>query len=119
MRTNADEVAQLINHLAEQLPKRVKSEMLAEYVTEVYVVSQMLVPVDTGRLQRSGRMNKAEGTVNYDAGYAAFVEFGTSRMDAQPYVRPAMRQARQIIGRLWRPLVKRILGERAIRIILK
>lgn len=119
VRTNADEVTALINHLAEQLPKRVKNEILAEYVTEVYTVSQMLVPIRTGHLQRSGRVNKQAGTVNYDADYAGYVEFGTSKMDAQPYVRPAMKQARQVIRRLWRPLVKKILAEKVIRRIFK
>lgn len=48
------------------------------------------VPVRTGNLKRSITLNKsAEGTIlcqiNITAGYAGFVNFGTSRMRARPF----------------------------------
>lgn len=53
-------------------------------------------PVDTGRL-RSSITNElgAEGSdlvarIGTDVEYAAFVELGTSRAPAQPYLRPAL-----------------------------
>ena len=50
------------------------------------------VPVDTGNLRSSigteGDNNKA--IVGASAEYAAYVEFGTVRMEAQPYMRPAV-----------------------------
>jgi HK97 gp10 family phage protein len=53
-----------------------------------------LVPVDTGRLRDSIR-HEVEGTTakagpGLEVDYAIFVEFGTSRMAAQPYIRPTV-----------------------------
>lgn len=71
----------------------------------IYVESQRLVPVDTGDLKRSGSTDLVDvtpdrviGEVAYGGGrviYHFFVEYGTSRMPAQPYLRPAAdRQSR-------------------------
>jgi HK97 gp10 family phage protein len=58
------------------------------------------VPVRTGRLKRSFK-RKTRRTLDTttidvinDAPYAALVEFGTSRTQPQPYMRPAQDQAR-------------------------
>lgn len=62
--------------------------------------AQDLVPVDTGRLRDSIRVTKV-GSREYTVGpgdeveYAEYVEFGTSRMAAQPYMRPAAEIARR------------------------
>jgi HK97 gp10 family phage protein len=58
----------------------------------VYQRSQELVPVDTGFLKKSGFIQQQgdDVQVGYDADYASFVEFGTSKMAAQPYLRPAI-----------------------------
>ena len=52
-------------------------------------------PVDTGRLRDSityetGDMSVAVGS---DVEYAAYVELGTSKMAAQPYLRPALEES--------------------------
>ena len=54
--------------------------------------SQELVPVRTGNLKNSGEViEQSEGyAVQYTTNYAAPVEFGTSKMAAQPYLRPAI-----------------------------
>lgn len=69
----------------------------------IKVEAQRIVPVHTGTLQRSIFHNKiAELTHEIGAAvfYAVFVEYGTSRMRAQPYLRPAIQkyqdQIRQI-----------------------
>jgi len=54
-----------------------------------------IVPVDTGRLRSSIVVQGSPG--RYVVGpvgvpYASYVEFGTSRMRAQPYVRPAVQK---------------------------
>ena len=51
-----------------------------------------LCPVDTGRLQASitAQSEGASARVSADTDYAAYVEFGTSRMAAQPYLVPAL-----------------------------
>jgi HK97 gp10 family phage protein len=56
--------------------------------------ARQLAPVDTGKLRDSihyhFNANTLTLTVYADVPYAAFVEFGTSRMAAQPYLRPAL-----------------------------
>jgi HK97 gp10 family phage protein len=53
-------------------------------------------PVDTGRLRASITHEIASdveglvGRVGTDVEYAPYVEFGTGRMAAQPYLRPAL-----------------------------
>lgn len=75
--------------------------MRAEVSKEVDVVGQMmedlakqLVPVRTGFLQSTimHEVDPANLTMIFGAGapYASFVEFGTMRMAARPYLRPAM-----------------------------
>lgn len=59
--------------------------------------AKSLTPVDTGRLRNSehstvtGNAQSAEGSVSTNVEYAPYVEFGTSKMKAQPYLRPAVR----------------------------
>lgn len=73
-------------------------------VTEaIFGDSQRYVPVLTGDLRASGRTEYEEdrtvGRVVYgdeDVDYATFQEVGTSRMDAQPYLRPAAFQVREL-----------------------
>lgn len=62
---------------------------------QVYRQSQILVPVDTGALMDSGKLEMIEGDnptaeISYNTGYEAYVEFGTRFMAAQPYLRPAL-----------------------------
>jgi len=57
--------------------------------------AKQIVPVRTGRLRDSIRYWRKH-MFDYDVGsevpYAGFVEFGTTRMRAQPYMRPAIQQ---------------------------
>jgi HK97 gp10 family phage protein len=58
----------------------------------VYDRSQELCPVDTGFLKKSGfvQVQGDDVQIGYDADYASYVEFGTSKMEAQPFLRPAI-----------------------------
>lgn len=49
-------------------------------------------PVDTGALQASITSSSSSSSASVSAGaaYAAFVEFGTCKMAAQPYLVPAL-----------------------------
>ncbi len=64
--------------------------MAGGYIIEGYAKTE--VPVDTGFLRSS--IQTARGpddtvVVSAEAEYAAYVEYGTSRMAARPYMRPA------------------------------
>ena len=53
--------------------------------------AKLKCPVDTGRL-RNSITHATQDDVEYigtNVEYAAYVEFGTSRMRARPYLRPA------------------------------
>jgi HK97 gp10 family phage protein len=54
--------------------------------------AQENAPVDTGFLRDSGQIvEESDGVaVEFTADYAAAVEYGTSKMAAQPYLRPAI-----------------------------
>lgn len=64
---------------------------------------QYYVPVDTGYLS-SRCAYEIKGTINIrtrlknDAYYSGFVEFGTSRQTAQPFMRPAQERHRSEIS---------------------
>lgn len=59
--------------------------------------AKQLAPVDTGRLRNSIRKerlsetyNGMKGEISANTTYALYVELGTVKMRAQPYLRPAM-----------------------------
>lgn len=79
-----------------------KAEALAKKVIkktafDVVAGAQALAPVDTGNLKSSiGADTDADG-LGFGAGptanYGYYVEYGTSRMGPQPYMRPAFDRA--------------------------
>ena len=68
--------------------------------------AKQLAPVDVGDLKRSinavMKTNKNQsrqlGTVGTNIEYAAYQEFGTKNMRAQPYLGPALEEARRMYG---------------------
>ena len=81
-----------------------------EKAERILEISQGLVPVDTGALKASGHVDTVDvaliAEVNYQVvydaptadqskwqSYAVFLEKGTSKMSAQPYLVPAIEQA--------------------------
>lgn len=67
---------------------------------ELQQKAQRYAPVDTGNLRRSIRLSiKDDGMtaeVAATADYSAYVEYGTRFMNAQPYVRPAFNEQKDI-----------------------
>lgn len=72
---------------------------LARRAVQVSRAAQHLCPVDTGRLRASITWEMGADSlgllamVGSDVEYAPFVELGTSRMRAQPFLRPALTAA--------------------------
>ena len=89
----------LYNHLP-----RIKAAMpgaIAETVREAALKCETyakdVTPVDTGALQASIKAKKlaeTEWEIAPDTEYAIYVEFGTRKMAAQPYMRPAAEKIR-------------------------
>lgn len=73
---------------------------LAKRAIKVERTAKRLCPVDTGRLRSSIRWSFARddlglhAIVGTNVAYALHVEFGTSRMRAQPFLRPALSAGR-------------------------
>lgn len=87
---------QRLNRIADRLAG-VTQDAIEEFADEVVEHMKGVVPVDTGAL-RDSIEKKTEGdsvTVGpRGIEYAEFVEYGTSRGPAQPYVRPTIQWAR-------------------------
>ncbi len=68
-------------------------KVLLETMTAIQVHAKRLVPVKTGLLRTTIHVNPKKPatkiTTASGTDYGAFVEFGTSRMRSQPYLRPA------------------------------
>jgi HK97 gp10 family phage protein len=64
---------------------------------------ERLVPVDTGLLKASINVEAVGDTTYITVGdngafYWAFQEFGTSKMAARPFIRPALDRRRGVVG---------------------
>lgn len=72
-----------------------------------------LCPVDTGELIGSidGFTDGESVEVYADADYAQYVEYGTSKMEEQPYFRPALASAFEIAKRDWQDAVDEAMEE--------
>jgi HK97 gp10 family phage protein len=76
---------------------------MGEVVKKIYFTAHYLVPVDTGKLMASlwGNVGRrrvwVEGFVGAKARYAIYVERGTSRTPAQPFLWPAVQQNQAFI----------------------
>jgi HK97 gp10 family phage protein len=66
--------------------------LLASWAADVEASARQLVPVRTGHLRQSIYAEVREWVVRIgaEATYAMFVEFGTRRMQARPYLYPAI-----------------------------
>lgn len=64
--------------------------------------SQERTPVDTGFLRDNQEVieDGEDVYLEISAPYAALVEFGTSKMEAQPYIRPAIDESQKEITRV-------------------
>lgn len=85
------------------------------FLDTFFNIAYDLCPVDTGELISSidGSTDGEKVEVYADADYAQYVEYGTSKMDAQPYFRPALAAALEIAKRDWQEAVDEAMEEEA------
>lgn len=84
--------------------KQLSNTKLKRIARAIRDESKRLVPVDTGALKKSIAVVEyadKEGVVSIETqtGYGGYVEEGTSKMRAQPFMRPAAETVRGFIER--------------------
>lgn len=87
-----------LNQLADRIAGATE-RAIDEFADDVVVHMKGLVPVDTGTLKESIEKQKVGDKVTVGprgVDYAEFVENGTSRAPAQPYVAPTIQWAQQV-----------------------
>ena len=99
-------------------------EVIFEAATEVEQDMKSLVPIDTGNLHdhiqidgphQEGNFIYADVGVIHDAGftdkdtaiYGNVMEYGSTRVAAQPYIRPAIQKNKSILRRSMQKVLKR------------
>lgn len=78
---------------ADEALKKMANDYIASTVLpKIVEKAKRIVPVESGHLQESIHQEvSGDGMfIVADAEYAAFVELGTSKQHAQPYLRPAI-----------------------------
>jgi HK97 gp10 family phage protein len=99
----------LFNRLP-QLAADLKSQgeaLVQDTAKKVAADAAQRAPVDTGRL-RAGITVEGSGmnsTVTSEAPYSHYVEYGTSRMGAQPFFWPALEANRPVYLAAWRAIL--------------
>lgn len=83
------------------------------FLDTFFDIAYDLCPVDTGELISSidGFTDGESVEVYADADYAQYVEYGTSKMEEQPYFRPAIAAAFEIAKRDWQEAVDEAMEE--------
>jgi HK97 gp10 family phage protein len=87
------ELQRNLNRLAGAERRRAQQDGLEAGARIVETYAKLLVPVDTGTLKGSimvDEVTPVQAIIAPHTDYAEHVEFGTSRMEAQPYMRPAL-----------------------------
>ncbi|MCT0038683.1 MULTISPECIES: HK97-gp10 family putative phage morphogenesis protein [Lactococcus] len=86
-------IDQLVKHLDKAASLKGVQQVVKSNTSNMTANMQKLVPVDTGYMKRSIKMELTEGGFSGQAGphtdYSAYVEYGTRFQSAQPFVKPA------------------------------
>jgi len=85
--------------------KENRDQVVRACAADVLVDARKKAPVDTGHLRDNSDINTAyqsDGFVNveFHAEYAPYVELGTRKMRAQPFLTPAMEKAKDRLVQL-------------------
>lgn len=95
----------------EKVEKEIKKG-LREAMFEMRRIAKSKVPVDTGTLKNSIKVEPKQISNSYTlftaVDYSVYVEFGTFKQPAQPYLRPALKRVRE---KILPEIMKRRLGK--------
>lgn len=88
---------------------------LEKAARDIEALGKAVVPVDTGALKNSIQARKTDKELEREVAagqhYAGFVEFGTTRMPARPFLTPAFERVRPTLVRA----IERAIAEEARR----
>lgn len=106
-----DDLAKSVAMSAAELEGR-GEQIVSETVEDIRETARAMAPVDTGELRDSigGDVAGLTGYVIATADHAAYLEHGTSRQPAQPYMRPAMDRAEPSFSQKAADLLADLLG---------
>lgn len=89
----SEQLRRNLDRLAGSQRRQAQQDGLEAGARIVETYAKILVPVDTGTLKSSIMVDEVtpmQAVIAPHTDYAEHVEFGTSRMAAQPYMRPAL-----------------------------
>ncbi len=93
-------IMELDKKLAKNIQKQAVRTIVKKNGAALQKKAQKKAPIDTGTLERSIGLEIGNdgltATVEPTAAYAAYVEYGTRFMKAQPYLRPAFDEQSKI-----------------------
>lgn len=83
------------------------SDTTEQIANDIAAIAKENAPVDTGELRDSVHVEKDgdNHAVVVGVDYGAFVELGTSRMAAQPYLGPAAEKVRRNLAKYYKRVV--------------
>lgn len=96
--------------IAERLPEAVGA-IVRKAAFDVEANAKAVVPVDTGKLKNSISCefpSQTKAIIAPHTDYAIFVEYGTRRQRAKPYMRPAAEKVRPVFLEACRRLEERL-----------
>lgn len=102
-------VQQALQQVQKNLSAANVERVVQKWIDDDFVpTAQRIVPVDTGELRDSidGEANGYVANCYAKAEHSTYVEEGTSKMKAQPYMRPAAKQTE--------PKLVRMIGKQAV-----
>lgn len=101
---NALEIAAKTAALRDRVGERAAA-LVADNAAGMADLARSAVPVDSGEL-RGSISSAADGSVTASAPHAAMVEYGTSRMAAQPFILPSARAQADIFFKGAREVIR-------------
>jgi|SRR5690349_18198213 HK97 gp10 family phage protein len=104
----------LLERLASQMESTIPKTALQTGADRLVETSKSRAPVVTGALRNSiqvGEASPTSATVEAEVEYAGFVEFGTSRMSAEPYLRPGIPEAARVVADTAVKLIQQAVNE--------
>ena len=103
-------IDQLVKHLDKAASLKDVQQVVKSNTSNMTANMQKLVPVDTGYMKRSIKMELTEGGSSGQAGphtdYSAYVEYGTRFQSAQPFVKPAYNEQKGVFIKDLERLIK-------------